>query len=178
MFFLAFTNFEIFSQLLIQIFGTAPDGGVSIAQVGGSQLSLSLEQLRIWLGAGVVFSELVIVVLSVFDKIVDALKAVIKPLFILLPLVVFVDRFIKIFGPIIRSFLPASLGGGGAIEIASTVNSPNFETNVWATLGAMVFFLIMARIFGGDSREIERLRREIRRLREQTPNTKKGGLFR
>jgi hypothetical protein len=162
-FFAAFFGFD----MIAQSFGAASTGDVQIATVQGFQISLSLPALRALLGGGIIFCEFVIIVFSVLDRILETIRALIRPVAVLLPLSGFVLSAYKTFEPIIRVLLPAPFGQGNPTEIATAVNAPAFNLNVLLTFGMMVVYLITTYFLREESREVRALRAEIAKLRRQ-----------
>jgi hypothetical protein len=158
-FFAAFFGLDQFSQAM----GVATtNNDILLGTISGFQISLSRAGVRTVLGGGIVFFELLIIIMSVFDRIMDTIKATVRPLATLVPLTAFLYSVYNTFRPIVMSLLPAEIGGGNAAYIAQAVNDPVFNQNVLSTFGLMLLFLLMARILGGDSAEVRRLRAKLK----------------
>jgi len=164
-FLIAFFRFDELAPIL----GIAATGDeVVIANFLGQQIVLSLSALRAFLGGGIIFFEIMIVVLSVSNRILDTIRSAIRPIVTLLPLAAFLYSAYTTFDPIVRRLLPPPIGGE-SLDIAATVNSPAFSDNVLLTFGTMMLYLIVAWILGrGDSQaEIKALRAEVKKLRQR-----------
>lgn len=140
---------------------------VALAQVAGMQISLSLSALRVFLAAGAVFTQFVIV-LSMFDTVLDALKLIIRPLLMLVPIIVFLFTAYNTFEPIVRSLLPAEVGGADSAYIANLADNELPRTLLYM-FGAIIFFWLMSGVLYSRSAaaEVERLRAELRRCQER-----------
>lgn len=134
---------------------------ILLTTVGNYQVSLSRAAVRIFLGGGIVVFQLLIIVMSVFDRIMDTIKATVRPVATLVPLVAFLFSVYNTFRPIIENFL-----GGDIESIAQSVNDPSFTQQMLVTFGLMVLFLVVAAILGGESAEMKRMRSELQRLKK------------
>jgi hypothetical protein len=103
----------------------------------------------------------------VFDRVLDTIRALIRPLAVLVPLGAFLVSAYETFAPIIRILLPAPLGSGTPNEIAAAVSTETLKMNVLLTFGFMVVYLITTYFLKEDSKEIKALRAEIAKLRRQ-----------
>ena len=162
-FFATFFGFDTLAHSM----GAAGGDVVQIATVQDFQISLSLPALRAFLGGGIVFFEFIIIVFSVLDRVLDTIRALIRPLAVLVPLGAFLVSAYKTFEPIIRILLPAPVGAGNPDEIAAAVNAPAFNTNVLLTFGTMVVYLITTYFLKEEGKEVKALRAEIAKLRRQ-----------
>jgi hypothetical protein len=139
---------------------------ILLTTIRDQQILLSKAGVRTFLGGGIVFFELIIIILSVFDRIMDTIKATVRPVAVLVPLVAFLYSVYQTFRPVILSLLPAEVGGGDVTYIAQVVNDPAFNQNVLSTFALMVLFLVFAGILGGDDAEVKRLKAEVQRLKK------------
>jgi hypothetical protein len=162
-FFAAFFGFD----KLIPVVGVVSENHVQIATIQDFQISLNLPALRAFLGGGIVFFEFIIIVFSVFDRVLDTIRALIRPLAVLVPLGAFLVSAYKTFEPIIRILLPAPLGTGSPNEIEAAVSGETFNANVLLTFGFMVVYLITTFFLKEESKEVKALRAEIAKLRRQ-----------
>lgn len=146
-----------------QAFGIASNNSdILLTTVGDYQVSLSRAAVRVFLGAGIVLFQLLIIIMSVFDRIMDTIKATIRPVATLVPLVAFLFSVYNTFRPIIENFL------SGDVEfIAQTVNDPAFTQQMLVTFGLMILFLLVAAILGGESAEVRRMRSELQRYKKR-----------
>lgn len=128
--------------------------------------------LRAMLGGGAVFFELMIILLTVFDRILDTVKLVVRPLVTLVPLSAFIYFVYQTFYPIIMDLLPPQAGGSGnPANIASAISTGDFRNSILLTFGFMLLYLIVANILEGRSnREIETLRAELKKCRSRLRN--------
>lgn len=158
-FFAAFFGLDQATQAL----GIASNNSdILLTTVGEYQVSLSRAGVRTFLGGGIVLFELLIIVMSVFDRIMDTIKATVRPVATLVPLVAFLYSVYNTFRPIIENFL-----SGDVEYIAQAVNDPSFTQEVLVTFGLMVLFLVVAGILGGESAEMRRMRSELQRYKKQ-----------
>ena len=157
-FFAAFFGLEQLTQAL----GMATNNNtILLGTVSGYQISLSMAAVRTFLGGGIVFFELIIIILSVFDRIMDTIKATVRPVATLVPLVAFLYSVYNTFRPIVQNLM-----GGDVQVIATTVNQPSFNLDVLSTFGLMVLFLVVAAILGGENAEVKRLRTELQKYKK------------
>ncbi len=163
----AFFGLDQFVQGL-QAAGLATVSGdnLILATVGNFQISVSLSAIQTFLAAGAVFFEFVII-LSLFDNVLNALKTVVRPLLLLLPLVIFLYSAYVTFLPVVRSLLPPALGGADPTYLAQAATN-DLPRNLLITFGALVFFLLMSSLLTGSSTsEANRLRSELKKCRDQ-----------
>lgn len=144
--------------------GPSPDGNIYVATVQNSDIFLSGSGIRVLLVAGILFCEFVIIVTSLFDRMVNTIRVIIRPLVTLVPLSGFLYSTYRTFYPIIENLLP----GRDPAQIANIVNNPGFNTSVLTTIGTMLLYLIIARLLGSgvDQEEVKALRAEVQRLRK------------
>ena len=163
-FFAAFFGFDALAHAM----GAAStDVVVHIATIQDFQISLSLPALRAFLGSGIVFFEFIIIVFSVLDRVLDTIRALIKPIAVLVPLGAFLVSAYKTFEPIINTVLPKPYGAGEPAAIAGAVDSPAFSTNVLLTFATMVVYLITTYFLREESKEVKALKAENAKLRRQ-----------
>jgi hypothetical protein len=136
-----------------------------IATVQDNQVFMSGDGARVVLVLGIIFCEFVIIFLSVFDRILDTIKMLIRPILTTVPLATFLYSTYQTFVPIIRNLIPVQ--GGDPIKIADVVRDPAFDSRVLITIGAMLFYLAIAKVFGGSDAELKKLRAENQRLKKK-----------
>jgi hypothetical protein len=137
-------------------------------------ISLTGTGFRAFLGFGVVFLEFALIVFALLDRVGETIKAVLKPLASLLPLVGFIFSSYQTFAPIFASLLPRSLATQAGIAqnenyLAQAVNDGTFTRNVVVTVVMMLLFVLttLALSRPGDvSAEIRRLRAENDRFKK------------
>lgn len=162
-FFAAFFGFDLFAQAL----GASADASAVAADIAGFRISVSLPALHAFLGGGIVFCEFIIIAFSVFDRIIDTIRALIKPIATFVPLAAFLASTYRTFKPIVDVLLPPPLGSGNPTEIATAVASPAFNGNVLLTFGTMVLYLITTYFLSKENSEVKQLRAEVAKLRKQ-----------
>ena len=158
----------------IQISNTAPPLIASLNQAG-----ISMTQIQIILGIGILFCQFAIILFSMLDPIADTIKAIIKPLVRLVPLIAFLTSIWKTYAPVLFSILPAGVAqafGVTKVEgyMAQAVSTGAFTTGVLITLGTMVLFVVTTFALGRsqDSAQVKALKAENAKLRRQL----RGGL--
>ncbi len=121
--------------------------------------------------------------MSLLDRIGETIKAVLKPLLSLVPLVGFISAVKETFTPIFLSVLPDNLAlefGGATITadagiaqnenyLAAAVADGSFTTNVLLTVGTMLLFALTSHLMirpAGSSEEVKKLRADNDRLRK------------
>lgn len=160
MFFAAFFGLD----QIIQAAGVATSNNdILLATVNDYQVSLSIAAVRTILGGGIVFLELLIIITSVFDRILDTLRSTIRPIVTLVPLVGFIISIYNTFRPIVESFLP----GGDATYVAQAVNDTAFTQSLTRTFGLMILFILVTLILGRESGEVRRLKAELRKYQKR-----------
>ncbi len=163
-FLIAFFGLDQFTQLL----GIAvANDNIPIATINNVQIMLSRSELRVFLGGGIVFFEFAIIMLSMFDRVLDSLKAVVKPITVLVPLIGFVYSVYQTFSPVVKSLLPTEIGGAEPGYIATAAQDETLGLNVLLTFGMMLLYLAITRIVGGDSPEVKALKAENARLKKE-----------
>ncbi len=135
---------------------------ILLTTINNYQVSLSIASVRTVLGVGIVFLELLIIIMSVFGRILDTLRATIRPIVTLIPLAGFLVSVYNTFRPIVESLLP----GGDATYIAQAVNDTGFTQSLTQTFGLMLLFLLVTVILGGESGEVRRLKAELRKYQK------------
>jgi len=138
---------------------------VYIATVQNNQVFMSGTGARVVLVLGIVFCEFVIIFLSVFDRILDTVKMLIRPILTTVPLATFLYSTYQTFVPIVRNLIPVQ--GGDPVKIAEVVSDPAFDSRILITIGAMLFYLAVSRVFGGEHAEIQKLRAENQKLKKK-----------
>ena len=139
-----------------------------IATLRGFQISVSISSLRVFLAAGSVFFEFIIIIQAMFDRILDSLKALIRPLIMLVPISAFLVSAYDTFEPVVRSLLPVEFGGANPDYIATAASNDTLARSVLFTFGAMLLYLLLSSVIGGGSvAEVRALRAELRRCRER-----------
>lgn len=158
-----------FAQLL-GILGIASVSGndLVIASLGGFQISMSLTSLRVFLAAGAVFFEFIIIIQAMFDRVLDSLRALIRPLVMLVPIYIFVSNAYETFEPVVRSLLPPELGGANPNYIAAAASNETLANNVFITFLAMLLYLFLSSILGGGTAaEVRNLRAELKKCQDK-----------
>lgn len=166
-FLIAFVSLDQILPLLSVLGIASTADAINLPNIAGMQLSISKAGLRVLLGGGAVFFQFIIIVTSMFDRIMDTLKAVVRPITILVPLIAFLFSAYQTLDPVVKSLLPTEITGA-SVDFASTVNQAEFSRNVILTFGTMVLYLLFARIFRPESDEVKSLRAEIRRLKRRS----------
>lgn len=169
----AFFQFDNLINLVNQV-GPLQQMGISANNdiIRIAFFEMSTPTLRALLGGGAVFFELMIILLTVFDRIMDTVKLVVKPLATLIPLSAFVYFVYETFYPIVMDLLPPQAGGtGNPANIASAISTGDFRNSILLTFGFMLLYLIVANILENRSnREIEALRAELRKCQNRLRN--------
>jgi hypothetical protein len=155
----AFLGLDVFT-------GGDPGGDIYVATVQNSDVFMSGSGVRVLLVLGIVFCEFVIIFASLFDGILDTFKLILKPLLTMVPLGTFLYSTYRTFEPILFNLLPVGGGSGDLIKIAEVVNKPEFDNRVLTTIGAMLFYIVMTKVLGGDSAEVKSLKAELKKLRK------------
>jgi hypothetical protein len=148
--------------------GPAGGGDIYIATVQNNDVFLSSAGIRVFLVGGILFFEFVIIVLSLFDRMINTIRVIIRPLITLIPLSAFLYSAYETFYPILRTLLPIG-GEADAGRIAEIVNNPGFNSDVLQTIGTMLLYLIVAKIIGRgvvDASEARAMRAELQRYRK------------
>jgi hypothetical protein len=137
-------------------------------------ISLTETGFRAFLGFGVVFLEFAVIFFALLDRGGETIKAVLKPLVSLLPLLGFIFSSYQTFAPIFTSLLPRSLAAQAGIAqnenyLAQAVNDGSFTRNVVVTVVMMVLFVITTFALSRP----DNISSEVRRLREENARFKK-----
>lgn len=152
----AFFGFDSITHAM----GVPGDASAVAVGVGPVSFPVSLAAVRLALGGGIVFFEFLIIILSVFDRVLDTIKAVIKPIAILVPLAGFVYSTYQTFAPVVQSLLP-----GASANATAMLSGPDFNRNILLTFGTMLLYLLLSRILSPESSELRALRAEVRKLK-------------
>ncbi len=155
---------------LTNVLGLASVAGddLVIGSVAGFQISMSISSLRMFLAAAAVFFEFIIIIDVMFDRILDSLRALIRPLVMLVPISAFVFSAYRTFEPIIRSILPPELGGANPEYLSTAASNETLAQNLLLTFGAMLLYLLLSAIFGSSSSaEVKALRAELKKCRDR-----------
>jgi hypothetical protein len=126
---------------------------------------------RLFLALGIVFCQLVIIMVAMLDRVGDTIRDVIKPIFRLLPLMAFVTVSYNTFAPIVFSMLPETAaqvaGQSPNYNFAQAVYAPEFSTKIMLTVVTMVLFLITSSTLSDtrDSARVRQLEAQIKRLK-------------
>ena len=142
---------------------------ISIVSTNNSS-GLTPETLQNLLGLGVVFSEFVIVLISMLDRVGETLRDIIKPLFRLIPFGVFMFSMWKAFSPIVFKLLPVTIAESVGVATTNTDITQTISQEIILTsLVAMVLFVIAHNALGvqRESEEAKKLRAENARLRKE-----------
>lgn len=146
-------------------------------------ISLLGTGFQAFLGLGVVFIQFLIFFFAFLDRIGDTIKAVLKPLISLLPLLAFIGSVQRTFMPFFLTILPDSLAlqlgeanvtaSAGIPQnenyIATAIANGSFTTNVLLTVGTMVLFALTSY---ATTRSAD-VSQEVRRLREENAKIKR-----
>lgn len=164
----AFFWLDQFTQILagLQIANIAGDD-IVLGAIRGFQVSISKAGLRAFLGAGAVFFEFLIIVLSLLDRVMDTIKALVRPLTVIVPLAGFLYSAYQTFEPIVRSLLPTEISGAST-NLVEIVSQPQFNQRVLITFALMVLYLLFSRLFAADNAEVRALRAENQRLKKRS----------
>jgi len=166
-FLIAFVSLDQILPLLNALGIASTADAINLPNIAGLHLSISKAGLRVLLGGGAVFFQFIIIITSMLDRIMDTLKAVVRPITILVPLIAFLFSAYQTLEPVIKSLLPTEITGA-SVDFAATVNQTEFSRNVILTFGTMVLYLLFSRIFRPESDEVKSLRAEIRRLKRKS----------
>lgn len=140
-----------------------PGGNIYITTVQNNQVLLSGSGLRVLFVLGIVFCEFVIIFISLFDRILDTFRVLIRPIVTLVPLGTFLFSIYDTFKPVVENLLP---GRGGLAAVATEVNKGEFNNRVLISIGAMLLYLLVAKIFGGETQQVRELKAELRKLKK------------
>jgi len=141
-------------------------------------ISLLGPGFQAFLGLGIVLVEFLIFFFTFLDRIGDTIKAVLKPLVSLLPLLAFVASVQRTFMPFFLSILPddmaARLGGAAGVPqdesyIATAVTDGSFTINVLLTVVTMLLFALISYAMANSTGNLA----EVRRLREENAKMRK-----
>ncbi|MDM8529196.1 hypothetical protein QUF58_13430 [Anaerolineales bacterium HSG24] len=133
-------------------------------------ISLLSPGFRFFLGLGIVFCQVVIIMAVALDRVGDTVRDVIKPIVRLFPLAAFLSVSYNTFSPIIFSVMPNSMAqaaGEPQVSLAQAVNSPAFSEGILLTLATMMLFLIASSVLRNkqESNRVRELEAHIRRLK-------------
>jgi hypothetical protein len=148
--------------------GPGAGGDIYIATVQNNDVFLSSSGIRVFLVGGILFFEFVIIVASLFDRMLNTIRVIIRPLITLIPLSAFLYSAYQTFYPIIKSLVPID-GEADPGQIAEIVNNSGFNSDVLQTIGTMLLYLIVAKVIGRgmvDADEVRAMRAELRRYRK------------
>ena len=164
----AFFGLEYIINILEQFGISTANDYIVLTAIGNIQISVSIAALRVFLAAGAVFFEFVIIIQAMSDRIFDTLKALIRPLIMIIPISVFFSAVYKTFEPVIRSLLPLEFGGTNPNYIATAADNGILVRNVLITFGAMLLYILFNTILGGGtSAEVKTLQAELKRCRDR-----------
>jgi hypothetical protein len=146
--------------------------GVPVFATASAQTGIPVGTIKNLLGIGVLFSEFVVILFTMLDRIGDTLKETIKPVVRLIPFGVFLAAAWDIFAPIILALLPSAVAtafNSPQMAITDAVNRDSFTPSLLLSLGAMVLFIIGNYALGRpkDSAEVQALRAENARLKKE-----------
>ncbi len=163
---------SLFVLLLVVFLGMFYGPGLYTSATGNeiqvAGVSLQSPQVQVMLASGIAFLQFAIVIFSVLDRIADAIKLMIKPIAVLLPLLAFLAAMYRTFAPIFASFLPQAVTetvGISSVNIAQWVTSRDFATGILITFGTMLLFLLAYRALTAESDEVRALKAELARTR-------------
>lgn len=164
----AFFWLDQFTQILVGLnIASVADNHIILGTFSGFQVAVSQPGLRAFLGIGAVFFEFLIIVMSMFDRVLDTIKVIIKPLTVVVPLIAFVYSAYQTFEPVVRTLLPTEISGASTNDLVSIVSSSDFNQKVLITFAFMVLYLIFSRLFVTDNAELKALRAENQRLKRK-----------
>ena len=140
--------------------------GLEILQATGNQLTygdvslqfLQSDQIRAFLGIGIIICEFVIILFSMLYGIADTIRDVIKPLARLIPLGLFVLAIYRTFEPIFTAEDPVAY----LMEAAS---DGTLTRAILFSLGSMLLFVLANRALGGETLRVKSLEAELAKLR-------------
>lgn len=164
----AFFWLDQFTQILVglQVANIAGDDLV-LGAIRGFQISVSMTGLRVFLGGGAVFFEFLIIIMSLLDHVMDTIKALIRPLTVVVPLIAFLYSAYQTFDPIVRSLLPTEISGAST-NLVEIVSQQQFNQKVLLTFATMLLFLLFSRLFISESAQIRALKAENQRLKRKS----------
>ena len=170
-FFLMILFVCLISFLGLQYFDIRVLGVPLVASI--TSVGINVDTLKAVLGVGVVFSEFVVVIISMLDRIGETLRDMVKPTVRLIPFFLFLFAIWKALSPIIFNLLPPPIGetfGFTASEVSVTtfVQSGTFTEGILLSLAMMLLFVIAHNALSvHDSDEVRKLRAENAKLRKE-----------
>ncbi len=136
-------------------------------------ISLLSSGVQAFLGIGIIFCELGIVIFSMLDPVGNTIKEAIKPLVKMTFLSVFLKAIYDTFSPIAFSLLPTKVAlvmgaTSNDYSITEAVNNGSFNQNILFTLGAMILFIVTTSALRehGETRKIQVLEAKIKSLQK------------
>ena len=146
--------------------------GTPVFATASSETGIPLNTIKNLLGIGVLFSEFVVILFTMLDRIGDTLKETIKPVVRLIPFGVFLAAAWNIFAPIVLALLPSNIAAAfnsPQVALTDAVNRDSFTPTLLLSLGAMLLFIIGNYALGRppESPEVRALRAENAKLKKE-----------